>query len=87
MKTRIKEHLIQSIKYYEDRKITGAELSIDLTKGFDEIRDLEKGQNVTFRYYIDFFEKEGKDVYLPSNAYLKEELGELKDFIDSFVAE
>ena len=38
------------------------------------------------RYYIEFFEKEGELWYLDSNKYLKEEVEELSQFLDSLTA-
>ena len=44
---------------------------------------LEKKHKISFKYYIGFFEKEGEQWYLDSNKYLKEEVEELSQFLDT----
>lgn len=73
----------QSLKYYVDKERSGAELSQSIKHNFDKIYGLNTNQVRAFSYYVDFFEKEGDHLYLPSNVYLKEEVDELKELLDS----
>lgn len=76
----------QSIQRYLDREISGGEFSKILHQIVQSAEDLDKKQRVLFKYYIDFFEKEGDNLYLKSNKYLKEEVAELNTFINSLNA-
>lgn len=73
----------QSILHYLEGDITGEQLSQALRQIADDGENLDKKQLVSFKYYIDFFEKEGKNQFLRSNKYLKEEVDELSGFIES----
>ena len=81
MKIDLTTEITLSLKYYIDREISGIELSQSIRLNFEKADDLNKNQIRTFDYYIDFFEKEGKELYLGSNIYLKEEVDELNEFI------
>ena len=76
----------QSLQNYRDGDITGIALSQTLSQVATAADGLEKKYNVSFKYYIDFFEKEGEQWYLDSNKYLKEEVEELNQFLDSLTA-
>ena len=76
----------QSLQNYRDGDITGIALSQTLSQVATAADGLEKKRNVSFKYYIDFFEKEGEQWYLDSNKYLKEEVEELNQFLDSLTA-
>ena len=76
----------QSLQNYRDGDITGIALSQTLSQVATAADGLEKKHNVSFKYYIDFFEKEGEQWYLDSNKYLKEEVEELNQFLDSLTA-
>lgn len=73
----------RSIQEYSDREISGAQLSETLGRIAESSEGLDKKQLVSFKYYIDFFEKEGENLYLNSNKYLKEEVGELGTFVEA----
>ena len=79
--------ITQSLKYYVDKDISGAQLSKSISKNFESAIDLDKNQQRTFRYYIDFFEKEGKELFLDPNKYLKEEVMELREFLDTLASD
>ena len=71
----------QSVQDYLDGEITSIQLSQTLGKIVDAAEALDKKQLVSFKYYIEFFEKEGNNLYLHSNKYLKEEVDELGSFV------
>ena len=73
----------QSVHDYLDGEISGEQLSQTLSQIEKTAEGLEKKQKVSFKYYIEFFEKEGKHFYLRSNKYLKEEVEELSSFVES----
>ena len=81
MKIDLTAEITQSLKYYIDKELSGIELSKSIKLNFDKADDLTKNEKRTFNYYIDFFKKEGKDLYLDSNKYLKEEVNELSEFL------
>lgn len=72
-----------SIQGYLDKEVTGIQLSHTLSQVAGSAEGLDKNQLVSFKYYIGFFEKEGENLYLHSNKYLKEEVGELGSFIET----
>jgi len=74
----------QSLQDYREGDISGAALSETLSHIANSAEGLEKKHEVSFKYYIGFFEKEGEQWYLDSNKYLKEELEELGEFIKGF---
>ena len=76
----------QSLQDYRDGDITGIVLSQTLNQVATNADALEKKHKVSFKYYIDFFEKEGEQWYLDSNKYLKEEVEELSQFLNSLDA-
>jgi len=86
MKIDVVAVMIQSLKYYMDREISGLELSQSLAQSFEAAEGLDKKQNITFKYYISFFEKEGKELYLGANKYLKDEVDELSEFLEGLVS-
>ena len=73
----------QSIQDYLDGEISGTQLSQTLGQISKSAEGLDKKQLVSFKYYIEFFEKEGGNLYLHSNKYLKEEVDELSSFMDT----
>lgn len=73
----------QSIHDYLDGEISGVQLSDSLSQVADGAKDLDKKQMVSLKYYIGFFKKEGNNLYLHSNKYLKEEVDELGEFFES----
>ncbi len=73
----------QTIQDYLDGEISGVKLSQTLGQITESAEDLDKKQLVSFKYYIEFFEKEGKNLYLHSNKYLKEEVDELGAFVET----
>ncbi len=75
------EKINQAIKLYLDKEISGSGLSLVLTQYKESLGELNKKHSVTFKYYIELFGKEGNNLYIPSNKYLKEEIVELKDFL------
>ena len=77
----------QSVKDYLDGEINGLDLSKSLSHISGAADGLNKKQQVTFKYYVGFFEKEGKQLYLDSNKYLKEEVDELGDFVENLNTE
>jgi len=77
----------QSLQDYRDGDISGIALSQTLNQVAASASDLEKKHEVSFKYYVGFFEKEGEQWYLDSNKYLKEEVEELSEFLDSFPIE
>jgi hypothetical protein len=87
MKIDLVAAITQSLKYYLDREINGAELSRSLVQNFEAADGLDKKQSITFKYYINFFEKEGKELYLGSNRFLKDEVDELSEFLDGLVSD
>ena len=82
MKIDYKATIKRSVKNYIEKDISGMELSQSIKENFEQIEGLDKSQTRTFGYYTDFFEKEGKNFYLASNVYLKEEVDELGEFLD-----
>ena len=74
---------IQSLQDYRDGDISGIALSQTLNQVATSAEALEKKHEVSFKYYVGFFEKEGEQWYLDSNKYLKEEVEELSQFLDS----
>ncbi len=86
MKIDLTAEIALSLKDYIDREISGAKLSKSIHQNFESADGLNKKQEITFKYYIDFFKKEGKELYLDSNIYLKEEVNELSEFLASFAA-
>jgi len=76
----------QSLQDYRDGEISGIALSQTLNQVAASADALEKKHKVSFKYYIGFFEKEGEQWYLDSNKYLKEEVEELSQFLDSLTA-
>ena len=76
----------QSLQDYRDGDISGMALSQTLNQVASSTDSLEKKHKVSFKYYIGFFEKEGEQWYLDSNKYLKEEVEELSQFLDSLTA-
>jgi len=87
MKLELTTAIKQSLKYYIDKDIGGIELSRAISMNFEKADDLDKKQKVTFGYYIDFFEKEDKNLNLASNVYLKDEVDELTEFLDGLEEE
>ena len=77
----------QALQDYRDGDISGVELSQTLNQVANSAEGLEKKQKISFKYYVDFFEKEGEQWYLDSNKYLKEEVKELREFLNNFMAE
>jgi len=77
----------QALQDYRDGDINGIELSQTLKQIASSVDGLEKKHEVSFKYYVGFFEKEGDQWYLDSNKYLKEEVEELGEFLNSFTAE
>ena len=77
----------QALQDYRDGDISGIELSQTLKQIASSADSLEKKHEVSFKYYVGFFEKEGDQWYLDSNKYLKEEVEELGEFLNSFTAE
>ncbi len=77
----------QSVQDYLDGEISGVMLSQSLHHISEAADGLDKKQLVSFKYYIGFFEKEGKQLYLDSNKYLKEEATELRDFVETLKQE
>lgn len=86
MKIDLTAEIALSLKDYIDREISGAKLSTSIRQNFESADGLNKKQEITFKYYIDFFKKEGKELYLDSNIYLKEEVNELSEFLAGFAA-
>ena len=76
----------QALQDYRDGDISGIALSQTLKQIASSVDGLEKNHEVSFKYYIGFFEKEGEQWYLDSNKYLKEEVEELNQFLDSLTA-
>lgn len=72
----------QSVQDYLDAEISGQVLSQTLQRIAEAAEGLDKKQKVSFKYYVGFFEKEGKQLYLDSNKYLKEEVTELSEFLE-----
>ena len=72
----------QSIQGYLDKETTGIQLSHSLGQIAESAEGLDKKQLISLKYYINFFEKEGENLYLNSNKYLKEEVSELTTFIE-----
>jgi len=77
----------QSLQEYRDGDISGSVLSQTLNQVATSADGLEKKHEVSFKYYVGFFEKEGEQWYLDSNKYLKEEVEELAEFLNSFATE
>lgn len=73
----------QSLKDYRGGDINGRQLSQTLGNVASSAEGLEKKHHVSFKYYVDFFEKEGDQLYLDANKYLKEEVKELGEFLDT----
>ncbi len=86
MKIDLTAEIALSLKDYMDGDISGAKLSKSIRQKFESADELNKQQEITFKYYIDFFNKEGKELYLDSNKYLKEEVNELSEFLAKFAA-
>ena len=76
----------QSLQDYRDGDITGIALSQTLNQVASSAKVLEKKEKVSFNYYVGFFEKEGEQWYLDSNKYLKEEVEELSQFLNTLDA-
>jgi len=77
----------QALQDYRDGDISGKVLSQTLSQVVKSADGIEKKQEVSFKYYIGFFEKEGEQWYLDSNKYLKEEVEELSEFLNSLITE
>lgn len=77
--------ITQSLKYYIEKEISGMELATSIKQNFEKADNLNTNQRRSFAYYIAFFEKEGKHLYLDSNIYLKEEVDELSEFLNGLV--
>ncbi len=75
----------QSLQDYRDGDITGIALSQTLNQVSSAADALDKKHKISFKYYIGFFEKEGEQWYLDSNKYLKEEVEELSEFLDTLI--
>lgn len=86
MKIDLTAEIALSLKDYIDREISGSKLSKSIRQNFESADGLNKEQEITFKYYISFFKKEGKELYLDSNIYLKEEVNELSEFLADFAS-
>ena len=79
----IKTRISQALQNYAEKEISGIQFSDLIKKHVDVVEGLSKSQIVSFKYYINFFEKESDNLYLPSNKYLKGEVEEFTEFLDS----
>lgn len=77
----------QSVQDYRDGNISGKALSQTLNQVAASASGLEKKHEISFKYYVGFFEKEGDQWYLDGNKYLKEEVTELSEFLEGFTSD
>ena len=61
MKIDLTAEIALSLKDYMDGDISGAKLSKSIRQNFESADELNNKQEITFKYYIDFFNHEIKE--------------------------